>query len=222
MLKRITFLEKREGMEKAEFSAYWVSTHARIAKQLPGVACYLQNHVEAHLALGSDPAYRVDGIVELWFSSPEVVSASSTSEVGDALVVDEPQFLAGLTGGPVLGGNPHGPWPYKLWILGLRDRRGSGMALESWAEYCAGRFEGILGAEVNRLEEGADLLLREVLRSEPRMPESSVAFGFATAQMARQAMENLAEFAQELEGTMHGAHAYLARERIIVAESVRN
>ena len=85
--------------------------------RLPGVTDYRQNHVlESAPGLGAG-LYRVDGIVELWFAADDVVHAGFDSDVADRLILDEQEFLSGLTGGPVTAGAPHAPWPFKLWVL---------------------------------------------------------------------------------------------------------
>lgn len=219
ILKRITYLEKLDGMTSTAFSDHWATTHAAIARDLPGVTCYLQNHVIRSSALGG-AGYRVDGIVELWFDSPQVVSAASDSPVAERLVADELLFLSGLTGASVAGGEPHEPWPYKVWVLGQRDPAAGAEDLPRWSREVLPRLNTPLGSELNLVEEDTGLLLREALRHEPRIPEIAVAFGFRTEEQAGQALDRLAELTGSLTGILRDIQLYLAEEKSIIAEPV--
>lgn len=216
MLKRVTYLEKRADLSTESFCAHWAGIHAEIAKDLPGVACYLQNHVRRSSSLGDGSAYRVDGIVELWFRSAEVVSAASDGLVADRLAADETKFLRGLTGGPVAAQPPHDPWPYKLWVLGLRHEGIADADLLSLARQMHAVIPGVVGSEVNLLEENPLLLRRPALRSEARIPEVAVVFGFADADAAETALEAITGPRHNLRSLLDNVHLYLAAEVIIV------
>lgn len=218
VLKRITYLEKKHDLDFADFSSHWRTTHADIARDLPGVACYLQNHL--HLAEAPDSAtepFRIDGIVELWFHEPDVVSAASDSDVADRLIIDEQRFLAGLTGGPVRSAEPHEPWPYKLWVLGhWAENTGNSDALHTWAESLSASLHAQLGINVNELEPAEDLLIRQALRHEPRIPQVALAFGFISLQDAQMALPQVRSALGALNHVVN-AHLYLGSEEIIVA-----
>lgn len=211
MPKRITYLEKHPEISHDQFFAHWSTTHADIAKDLPGVTCYLQNHVHRHRpgAEAGEP-YRVDGIVELWFGSAEVVGASSDSEVSDRLIEDEKTFMAGLTGGPVAGDDPHPHWPYKLWVLGLvNESMSTDEAAEALNTVVDG-LAGTIGRELNVLEENPRLLQRQALRHEPRIPELAVALGFETQEQAQAGAETLIASTPHLSGKVENLHLYVA------------
>ncbi len=216
VLKRITYLEKREDLSQTDFGQHWAGPHAEIARDLPGVACYLQNHVQRRISLSDEPAYRVDGIVELWFVSHEVVSAASDSLVADRLVEDEVKFLSGLTGGPVIAHLPHDPWPYKIWVLGLRNLETTSDALGQWEQKLCGSLPGVLGSEINLLKDNPVLLLREGLRHETRIPHVAVALGFEDQHSAENALDVIAVDKHKLLGLLRNVHVYLAHERVIV------
>ncbi|WP_166969748.1 EthD domain-containing protein [Brevibacterium atlanticum] len=220
MLKRITYLEKLPELTTEQFSDHWSTTHAGIAKDLPGLACYLQNHVEEHLAdVNAGDAYRVDGIVELWFDEADVVHAASDSPVGDRLIEDEKRFLAGLTGGPVLGGAPHPPWPFKVWVLGLSAEGADPRFAGSWLSDAAQQFPDAIGSEANRLDSNPQLLRREALRSEPKIPDVALTLGFASWELANVAAQNLTAQSERLTAAMENIHVYVAAERQIVPGS---
>lgn len=218
MLKRITYLEKRRDLSFTEFSEHWRDPHARIAKDLPGLACYLQNHLKpaAEPDADTDP-FRIDGIVELWFTAPDVVSAAKDSHVAERLAIDEQLFLSGLTGGQVVSEDPHGPWPHKTWVLGRwSDGEPNEDAVRRWAESLVPGLSGLLGTNFNRLESGQELLTREALRQEPRIPEVAVAFGFSTEDEAQYALQQV-ERNQERCEVLENIRLYRGSEIVIVA-----
>jgi uncharacterized protein (TIGR02118 family) len=219
MPKRITYLEKHDRLPREDFSRHWSTTHAEIARQLPGVTAYRQNHVLPFSVLpAGDDAYPVDGIVELWFDDEDVVQAAFDSDVADRLAADELRFLSGLTGGAVSAAQPYEVWPHKLWLLA---RWRSGMdtgpdAVDRWAEQLAETYAGALGVSVNYLKADAELLTRKSLRSDPRLPQIAVALGFASATTAAAAAARLAEGLDPLPGVLHRIHGYLAEEVVII------
>lgn len=232
MPKRITYLEARPDKDREAFRTHWSTTHAEIARDLPGVTDYRQNHVllpAGASAAGSavaEPAeglaYRVDGIVELWFADGDVVGAGFASDVAARLIVDEPNFLSGLTGGPVTAGTPHAPWPFKLWVLARWDdgTEPGREAVERWAEQLSATYDGVLGWGVNVLVPGAELLVREALRREEPVPEVAVSVGFASLAAAQAAADGLdqqlALGLDGLQGVLTRLHACLTEEIVIV------
>jgi uncharacterized protein (TIGR02118 family) len=219
MPKRITYLEKRDRMPREDFRLHWSTTHAEIARDLPGVTAYRQNHVLPVSVLpAGDDAYPVDGIVELWFDDEDVVQAAFDSDVADRLAADELRFLRGLTGGAVSATQPYEVWPHKLWLL-ARWRNGTDTGLEAvdgWAEQLAGRCPGALGVSVNYLRADAELLTRKSLRSDPRLPQIAVALGFDSKTTAAAAAACIAESLDPLRGVLDRIHGYLAEEVVII------
>lgn len=218
MPKRITYLEKRDGLTREAFRAHWSTTHAEIARGLPGVTDYRQNHLlESVPGLGAG-LYRVDGIVELWFADDNVVRAGFESAVADRLIVDEQQFLSGLTGGPVNAGAAHAPWPFKLWVLARwRDDADADVgAIDRWASQLNGTFDGALGRGVNVLVPGAELLVREALRREEQIPHVAVSIGFADEAAARNAAGALTDHLDGVRDVLTRIHAGVAEELVII------
>lgn len=231
MPKRITYLEARRHKDLEAFRTHWSTTHAEIARDLPGVTAYRQNHVlpaagktaaPAAAASAEGQAYRVDGIVELWFADEDVMGAGFASDVAARLIRDEPNFLSGLTGGPVTAGTAQAPWPFKLWVLarwadGAEPAR---EAVENWADQLSASCDGALGWGVNVLVPGAELLVREALRREVAIPEVAVSIGFASQAAAQAAADGLdRELAQGhagLQGILTRLHAFPAKEIAIV------
>lgn len=97
MQKRITLLRKRPDITSEEFRRHWSIPHARIATGFTGLAHYFQNRVTSEIWTHGSTPFQVDGIVELWFTSPEAVRQNAASDTTKALIEDEPRFLCGLT-----------------------------------------------------------------------------------------------------------------------------
>lgn len=218
MFKRITYLEKHSELSLDQFFAHWATTHADIARELPGVTCYLQNHVHSHSpTVEAGESFRIDGIVELWFDSPEVGGASHDSAVAERLIDDELRFLSGLTGGPVEGGEPQEHRPFKVWVLGLGSLQSDLSEAAAWLDSTAEGMPGEIGRECNRLAENPQLLLRDSLRHEPRIPDVALALGFATAEEAEFAAQSLVStYDGRSNASVENIHVYLASEVAIL------
>ena len=87
MTKVIVLLRKKEGMPTEDFRRHWLEVHGPIAKRLPGLKHYVQNH-----PAGDDPPS--DGIAELWFDTPADMQAAFTSDVAAEATQDAPNFLS--------------------------------------------------------------------------------------------------------------------------------
>ncbi len=100
MIKRMTLLARKEGTSVSDFRAYWSGCHAQLALCMDGIAKYTQNRVEKTLwkSGGGSGCFDVDGIVELYFESDELMSEAQRSAVGSRYIPeDEPNFLRGWT-----------------------------------------------------------------------------------------------------------------------------
>ena len=91
MIKTFTFLKKKPGLTREEFLRYWKEQHGPLAEKLvPG----LRKYVQCHPAPGFESD--IDGIVELWWDSPEsfrtFVSWKESDEAKE-LKKDEVRFL---------------------------------------------------------------------------------------------------------------------------------
>lgn len=85
MLKFIVVLYRRPGLTRAEFRRHLAEVHAPLAKSLPGLKKYLQNHV------CDDPKRKSPGwkaIVELYFENWEAMEAAWASPQGAASDAD--------------------------------------------------------------------------------------------------------------------------------------
>jgi uncharacterized protein (TIGR02118 family) len=89
MIKFMVLVYRRADLTRAEFRQHLESIHGPLARQLPGLRKYVQNHV-------SDDAKRKppgwDAIVELWFQDRSTMEAAWASPQGAASDADLPAF----------------------------------------------------------------------------------------------------------------------------------
>lgn len=179
-IKRITYLERRDDLTPAQFSEHWRTTHAEIARDLPAVTSYRQNHVADVVARPTDgEPYAVDGIVELWFGDGDGFDAGYESDVATRLTADEPNFLQGMIGGAVHSGEATPSLPAKVWVLARGDEAEARSTAEEIAAAGHGQF-----VQWNRTDKTRPPLSRETLRVDPDPPEVAIAIGFTTAEQA--------------------------------------
>lgn len=157
----------------------------------------------------------MDGIVELWFADDDVVQAGFDSDVADKLIVDELNFLNGLTGGPVTAEAPHAPWPFKLWVL-ARWAEPAPDAVERWAKQLVSTYDGALDWSVDVLVPGAKLLVREALHYEEHIPEVAVSVGFTDEASARTAASSVGESLENISDVLTRVQGCVAEEIVII------
>jgi uncharacterized protein (TIGR02118 family) len=99
MIVRMGLLQRKAGLEAAEFRSHWRNVHGPLATKLPGLRRYHQNHVVDRQQRGisyARGAYDFDGISELWFDDlPTMQGAFSTNLVNE-LGADESTFIGDL------------------------------------------------------------------------------------------------------------------------------
>ncbi len=89
MTKVVYVMFKKEAMGREEFRRYWKDTHAPVAKKMPGLRGYVQNHALADPE-GNEPPY--DGFEELYFESQEAMEEALGTSEGQATINDLPNF----------------------------------------------------------------------------------------------------------------------------------
>jgi uncharacterized protein (TIGR02118 family) len=89
MMKVVYVMFKKEGMSREEFRSYWKDTHAPVAKEMPGLKEYVQNHALVD-AEGNEPPY--DGFDELYFESQEAMEEAIATQEGQMTLNDLPNF----------------------------------------------------------------------------------------------------------------------------------
>lgn len=89
MLKFMVVLYRRRDLSVEQFRRHLQQVHAPLAKNLPGLKCYRQNHVVPD-AKRTHPGW--DAIVELYFDNRETMEAAWASPQGSASDADLPAF----------------------------------------------------------------------------------------------------------------------------------
>jgi uncharacterized protein (TIGR02118 family) len=89
MLKFMVVLYRRPDLTPAQFRHHLEQIHAPLARNLPGLKHYKQNHVSAD---PNRPHPGWDAIIELYFNDPESMEAAWASPQGAASDADLPIF----------------------------------------------------------------------------------------------------------------------------------
>ena len=90
MIKRISFIRRKEGMSREAFFAHWTGPHADIVRQMPGVRGLRFGRVQTWTP--EDAAW--DGVGELWFDSIGAAQAAfATEPYRTMLGEDRPKFM---------------------------------------------------------------------------------------------------------------------------------
>lgn len=89
MAKLVFVLYRKQDMSAEEFSEYWRTTHAELAKQVPGATAYTQNHAISDPA-GEPAPY--DGVAELSFENEQAMTDGLASDEAGAAIADLANF----------------------------------------------------------------------------------------------------------------------------------
>jgi uncharacterized protein (TIGR02118 family) len=90
MLKFMVVLYRRSDLTLAQFRQHLEHVHAPLAKKLPGLKKYKQNHVVPDPSR-SHPGW--DAVVELYFDSRDAMEAAWAAPQGAASDADLPLFV---------------------------------------------------------------------------------------------------------------------------------
>ncbi len=100
-LKRMSFLRRRSDVSPEKFAREWQVRHAELVQTLPGVLGYRQNLVTHRESPKGNvvqyDALPIDGIVELWFESPESLNAAFASAQGIQTMRHATEFIDEIT-----------------------------------------------------------------------------------------------------------------------------
>lgn len=80
MFKALILLTRRSDMSHTDFTQWWLTEHAPMARQLPGVREIRFNDVIE--------GEGVDGVTELWFDDRAAFDAAYASDIGRAVAQD--------------------------------------------------------------------------------------------------------------------------------------
>lgn len=78
LIKRISFVKRKEPMNRAEFCRYWEEIHGPIALHLPGLLRYVQCHTLPSMYTDGEPPF--DGAAQVWFSDLAAMNRAFASE----------------------------------------------------------------------------------------------------------------------------------------------
>jgi uncharacterized protein (TIGR02118 family) len=95
MIKRISLLQRKAGMSVEAFNRHWLDIHGPLARHVPGVRRYVQNHVQGSSSRDdiADIDIEVDGVAELWWDDAEAMQVSTATPEAEALFADGALFI---------------------------------------------------------------------------------------------------------------------------------
>ena len=98
MIIRTGLIKNRDGVGEEAFADHWLNVHGPLARQVPGMTAYSQNHiVERYPPIETPELHRVDGLSQLYFPDvPTMAEAMETPEQR-ACVEDIKGFLSEVT-----------------------------------------------------------------------------------------------------------------------------
>jgi uncharacterized protein (TIGR02118 family) len=91
VIKRITVVHARHGIDRSEALRYWKEFHAPLVARVPGLRRYVQNHCVEGLP-GSDEAPFL-GVGEVWFDSQEAAETAIATPEWHAVLDDAATFM---------------------------------------------------------------------------------------------------------------------------------
>jgi uncharacterized protein (TIGR02118 family) len=97
MVKVLTFLKRKPGMEVEDFQRYWLTRHPAAVSRLPGVLRYVQSHALPSAYKKGEPVY--DGIAEVWADGTDALRAMTRSPEHAGVQADEAHFIDRTTMG---------------------------------------------------------------------------------------------------------------------------
>jgi uncharacterized protein (TIGR02118 family) len=136
MIFRSAIFSRREGLTQEQFNAHWRQVHGDLARHMPGVHRYLQNHIRERLfEVRPFPSHEVGGISQQWFDDMAAMERCERSPEYAAVKRDIPNFQAAITilvlRGEVVIDAPLPVQAAKLLVL--LQRRGDGDPLSGLA-----------------------------------------------------------------------------------------
>ncbi len=138
---RCGVFDRRPGLSDADFRAHWINVHGVLAKKLPGLGTYRQNHILERLYEATDsPVQAIDGVSQLSFDTVADMVRSDASTEYAACKEDIPKFQGGITvlvleSDEIMPAASSAPAPVKLlWVSTRRDGQESAGLRQRWLE----------------------------------------------------------------------------------------
>lgn len=92
MIRRIAFIQRKQGMTVEEFWGHYRGPHATIIQKMPGLRKMVLSRIEG------THAEEWDAVGELWFDDMTALEqAFASAEIASLLHVDRPLFLGRST-----------------------------------------------------------------------------------------------------------------------------
>lgn len=91
MIKVITVLRRKPGMNLAAFAEYWRTTHAAAVKRVPEIRRYVQSQTIASGYRTREPVY--DGIAEIWYEDVAAMRRAAATPEAAAALKDDDNFI---------------------------------------------------------------------------------------------------------------------------------
>jgi uncharacterized protein (TIGR02118 family) len=86
MIKVMSLMKRREGMEFGEFRKWLLDEHVAFARNLPGLRKYTANAL-----ISENPDAPYDGITELFFDDEAAMAAAFATDAGNAPAATPPR-----------------------------------------------------------------------------------------------------------------------------------
>ncbi len=98
MIKTVGLLTRKKDWTHERFMKHWVEVHAPLARAVPGLRRYVQNHIrdERRRADIEMTKVEIDGIAELWFDDQAAFERASRTPEMKALHADGALFIGGI------------------------------------------------------------------------------------------------------------------------------
>ncbi|NKB56640.1 MAG: EthD family reductase [Alphaproteobacteria bacterium] len=99
MIKRISILTRKPEFTPEAFRKHWLEIHGPLARKVPGIRRYVQNHITEAVRHPDLPpsTQQVDGIVEMLFDDREAMETALTSPEAKAMFDDGTLFIETVT-----------------------------------------------------------------------------------------------------------------------------
>jgi uncharacterized protein (TIGR02118 family) len=98
MISRFSIICRRSDLSPEAFTRHWKTTHADLARKMPGVRSYWQNHIARRVfETPNFPLQRIDGIAQQRFDDRAAVKVAEDSPEYAAVKKDIPEFQGGIT-----------------------------------------------------------------------------------------------------------------------------
>jgi len=90
MVRRVSFIRRKDGLTREQFFAHWTGPHAEIVRQLPGLRGLRFSMVDRCVPEDAD----WDGVGETWFDSiADADRAFAADPFREMLLADRPKFI---------------------------------------------------------------------------------------------------------------------------------